>query len=88
VAAYAFSPIDLIPDFIPVVGWLDDLLIVPAGILLARRLVPGHVLEEARLRAANEPARPRSAAGLAIVLGLWVLAAVAVGLLVWRRMRG
>lgn len=48
---YALSPIDLIPDFIPVIGYLDDLLLVPAGIALARKLVPKDVLEDCRLRA-------------------------------------
>ena len=51
VAAYALSPIDLIPDFIPVLGYLDDLLIVPLGLLLVVRLLPPHVLESARLKA-------------------------------------
>ena len=51
VAAYALSPIDLIPDFIPVLGWLDDLVIVPAGVLAVRALVPAQVMEECRARA-------------------------------------
>ena len=48
VAAYALSPIDLIPDFIPLIGWLDDLIIVPAGIALALRLIPPDLLAEFR----------------------------------------
>ncbi len=51
VVAYAFSPIDLIPDFIPVLGYLDDLIIVPIGIFLALKLIPPHVIEEYRFRA-------------------------------------
>ena len=51
--AYALSPIDLIPDFVPVLGYLDDLLIVPAGIWLAIRLIPAEVMEEARATAAT-----------------------------------
>lgn len=51
VAAYALSPIDLIPDFVPVIGYLDDLVIVPAGIAVAVRMVPEHVLVECRVKA-------------------------------------
>ena len=72
VAAYAFSPIDLIPDFIPVLGYLDDLIIVPAGIWLALKMIPPPVLEELRERAADK-ARPVSKAGLALVLSVWLL---------------
>ncbi len=53
VVAYAFSPIDLIPDFIPVIGYLDDLVLVPLGIHLALRMIPPHVLAEAREKAKN-----------------------------------
>ena len=60
VAAYAFSPIDLIPDFIPVIGYLDDLIIVPLGILLAVRLIPADVLAEHRSAASEAAERPTS----------------------------
>ncbi len=76
VAAYALSPIDLIPDFIPVVGYLDDLLIVPAGIWLAIRLVPADVLAEHRRTAADMTSRPVSRAGMAAIVVIWVLGAV------------
>src|SRR6187455_445695 len=64
VAAYALSPIDLIPDFVPVLGYLDDLLLVPLGILLAVRLIPDRVVEDLRAKAA-EQRRPASRAGMA-----------------------
>lgn len=77
VAAYALSPVDLIPDFIPVLGYLDDLLIVPAGIWLVVRLIPADVLDDLRSKAEDQ-ARPTSRLGLALVLAIWlaVLAAV------------
>ena len=76
VAAYAFSPIDLIPDFIPVLGYLDDLVIVPLGIALVVRLIPNPVWEECLTRARTEPAA-RSRAGwvaAGIIILLWLLA--------------
>ena len=79
VAAYALSPIDLIPDFIPLLGYLDDLLIVPLGILLAVRLIPPPILAELRARAL-EHGRPVSRAGLALVISIWLAAA---GLALW-----
>ena len=78
VAAYALSPIDLIPDFIPVLGLLDDLLIVPAGIWLARRMLPASLLAELRERAANMQ-RPRSNVGAAMIIIAWLLAIGAAG---------
>jgi uncharacterized membrane protein YkvA (DUF1232 family) len=80
VAAYALSPVDLIPDFVPVLGYLDDLVIVPLGILLAVRLVPAPLMAEFRAEAARREARPRSCAGAAVVVLLWVVGA---GLLLW-----
>lgn len=79
VVAYALSPIDLIPDFIPVLGYLDDLLLLPLGIWLAIRLMPPAILSECRAQALaweNTP-RPVSRAGAVAVLLLWVLAASA-----------
>ncbi|WP_409013427.1 YkvA family protein [Deinococcus sp.] len=81
VLAYALSPIDLIPDFIPVLGYLDDLLLVPAGLWLARRMIPAQVMAEARAHAAANPARlPRSTAGLVFML---IVYAALLGLLGW-----
>lgn len=79
VAAYALSPIDLIPDAVPVLGYLDDLVLVPLGLLLVIRLLPAAVLADARQQAARTLARPRSRAAAAVIVGLW-LAAAAAGL--------
>jgi uncharacterized membrane protein YkvA (DUF1232 family) len=73
VAAYALSPIDLIPDFIPVLGYLDDLLIVPLGILLAVRLIPAELMAEFRIAATTRVDRPLGRWGAAMVVALWSL---------------
>ena len=79
IVAYALSPIDLIPDFIPVLGLLDELLLLPAAIWLALRLVPASVLEDSRRRAEAALDRPTSRrAAIAIVL-VWIACAVALG---------
>ncbi|MBY3180826.1 YkvA family protein [Rhizobium laguerreae] len=72
VAAYALSPIDLIPDFIPVFGYLDDLFIVPLGIMLAIRLVPVEVMNELRTEATGRIERPSSRVGLIFILAVWL----------------
>lgn len=72
-AGYAFSPIDLIPDVIPILGLLDDLLIIPLGILLAVRLIPPDLMQEFRARA-TETERPRSLAGAVAIVTLWIAA--------------
>lgn len=71
VAAYALSPIDLIPDFIPVLGWLDDLLIVPLGLWVVRRLIPDPLWAELHAAAETASERPSSRAGMAFILLLW-----------------
>ncbi len=76
VAAYALSPIDLIPDFIPVLGLLDDAVLIPAGLWLFLKLVPAELLEEHRAAAAAAAERPVSRLGLALVLALWIAAAL------------
>jgi len=85
IAAYALSPIDLIPDFVPVLGYLDDLLIVPAGLLLVIRLLPEPVLAASRAKAAAALERPRSWAAAALIVLLWVLCAAAAGWWLWAR---
>lgn len=72
VAGYALSPIDLIPDFIPVLGYLDDLVIVPLGILLAVRLIPREILDEHRATAAKTLERPRSRAAMIAIIMIWI----------------
>ena len=84
VAAYALSPIDLIPDFIPVLGYRGDRLRVPRGLLLVIRMRPPEVLADARSRAAATLARPRSVAAAVAIVALW-LAAAAAGLWWWLR---
>jgi len=80
VAAYALSPIDLIPDFIPVIGYLDDLIIVPLGIVLAVRLIPADILAEHRAVAAEASKRPSNNAAAFVIVAIWIgLALVAVG---------
>lgn len=78
VIAYAFSPVDLIPDFIPVLGYLDDLIIIPAGIALAIRLIPAEVMADAHLRGEAQGGEKSwlryLAAGIIILLWLAVAA--------------
>ena len=79
VAAYALSPIDLIPDFVPVLGYLDELIILPLGILLAVRLIPPAVFAEHRATATAAPMQPSRGAA-AVIIAIWVgLALVALG---------
>ena len=81
VVGYAFSPIDLIPDVIPVLGYLDDLLIVPLGIALAIRMIPPSVLAECREEARNAKDRPVNKVAAVVVVAIWIaLAALAVWL--------
>lgn len=80
VAAYALSPIDLIPDFIPVIGYLDDLIIVPLGILLAVRLIPADILAEHRFAASEAAERPTSRTAALVIVAIWIgLALVGLG---------
>ncbi|MBY5797045.1 YkvA family protein [Rhizobium leguminosarum] len=80
VAAYALSPIDLIPDFIPILGYLDDLLIVPLGIMLAIRLVPVEVMNELRREATRRTERPSSRVGLIFILAVWLICIIFLAL--------
>ena len=73
VVAYALSPFDLIPDFVPVLGYLDDLIIVPAGIAVVLRLVPAEVLADCREQARAHADRPVSRLGAVFILAIWLL---------------
>ncbi|MBX9576436.1 MAG: DUF1232 domain-containing protein [Caulobacteraceae bacterium] len=82
VAAYALSPIDLIPDFIPVLGYLDDLVIVPLGVALAVRMIPATLMAEFRTQATNH-ARPTNRPMAIAIVSLWTLAGISAAIWVW-----
>lgn len=83
IAAYAFSPIDLIPDAIPVLGWVDDALIVPLGVLLVLRLAPRAVVADARARAMQDATRPVSRTTAALVVATWMLLSAGIAAWAW-----
>ena len=87
VAGYAFSPIDLIPDPIPVLGYLDDLILVPLGVLATRRLIPKSILDECRERAQNTISQggPVNRMAAVVIVVVWVLAVTAVIWFIARR---
>ena len=79
VVAHTFSPIDLIPDFVPILGYLDDLIITPGGIWLAVRLIPPEVMEEARAAVATRDLdRSAGKVGAVIIITLWIVVAIGV----------
>jgi uncharacterized membrane protein YkvA (DUF1232 family) len=86
VVAHTVSPIDLIPDFIPVLGYLDDLIITPLGIALALRMIPPEVMARARQAAAAASAQGRinSRAGIVIVLVAWAIGLAILGVVIAR----
>jgi uncharacterized membrane protein YkvA (DUF1232 family) len=84
VVAYALSPIDLIPDFIPIVGYLDDLILVPLGIALAVKMIPEAVLVDCRIRAQAASERPTNRKAAAIIVAIWLAAAALVVWLAYR----
>jgi len=88
VAAYAFSPIDLVPDFIPVLGYLDDIVLIPLGVGLAIKLIPAEVMAECRERAAGDMARSkRSMVGAVFIVGVWILVAGAIAWAIFSKRR-
>ena len=84
VAGYALSPIDLIPDFIPVIGYLDDLVIVPLGILAVVKLIPPDIMAEHRATAAIASERPISRVAALVILLFWIGSMALVGWLIYR----
>ena len=96
VVAYAFSPIDLIPDFVPILGYLDDLILVPLGIALALRMIPASVLKDCREEASRtlveagrtlSSDRPRNWVAGVVIVALWVLSISLTGFFVYRSLR-
>lgn len=77
IAGYAFSPIDLIPDFIPIIGYLDDAIIVPLGILIAIKLIPKEVMVDTRIRARDwleqRKQKPQNKTMAILIILIWVL---------------
>ena len=88
IVAYALSPIDLIPDFVPVVGYLDDLVLVPLGLLLMLRLIPAPVMAEHRAAAAEIAQRPVSYAGAAAIIVVWLAVLAVAAYATARHFRG
>ncbi|WLV25570.1 YkvA family protein [Aciduricibacillus chroicocephali] len=86
VVAYAFSPIDLIPDFIPVLGYLDDLIIVPLGISISLKIIPSNVLEENREKAEDlrRKGKPKNWLMGSLFILIWLLFAVWIGKIVMK----
>jgi uncharacterized membrane protein YkvA (DUF1232 family) len=90
VVAYALSPIDLIPDFVPILGYLDDLVLIPLGLALLVRLVPDEVMADARERAniALSVDRPRSYAAAAVIVLIWLAVAALGTFWLWKVFTG
>jgi uncharacterized membrane protein YkvA (DUF1232 family) len=84
VVAYALSPIDLIPDFIPVLGYLDDLILVPFGIALVVKMIPESVLVDCRARAQTASEKPTDRRGAAVIVAVWLVAAALLLSLAYR----
>ena len=88
VAGYALSPIDLIPDFIPVVGYLDDMIIVPLGIWLVVSLIPEQIMREHRIAAERAVETPASRGGMMAIMALWIFGACVLGWIGYARWNG
>ena len=90
VVGYALSPIDLIPDFVPVLGYLDDLIVLPLGLSIALRLIPVEVMEDCRAQARERMAggKPRNWLAAGVIVAIWLALAAGVGLWAWRGSEG
>ena len=88
IAAYALSPIDLIPDFIPVLGYLDEVILLPLAIILAVRLVPTDLMAEFRAKAQLIADRPASRVAAVVIIAIWVAAAAVIIWMFWPRTAG
>jgi len=86
VVGYAFSPIDLIPDPIPILGYLDDLVLIPLGVVLAVKMIPPQVMDESRARAKEvmTQGKPVNKVAAAVIITIWVGLAVVVGVVAYR----
>jgi len=86
VVAYAFSPIDLIPDFIPILGYLDDLVLIPFGVALALKMIPPDVMDECRARSREFMAagKPKNLMAAIVIIAIWILFAVTAVVVVLR----
>jgi uncharacterized membrane protein YkvA (DUF1232 family) len=89
VVAYAFSPIDLIPDFIPVLGYLDDLVLIPAGAALALKMIPAEVMRSARLKAEQhlKDKKPTNWIMAGVILVIWLVILIWLGLIIWKALQ-
>lgn len=87
VAGYALSPVDLIPDFIPVLGYLDDLVMLPLGILATVAMIPRPLMTELRAAAEMLEARPQSRSAVLIIICVWIVAAAFAGWLIYRNFK-
>lgn len=83
IVAYALSPIDLIPDFIPLIGYLDDLLLVPLGIVLIIRLIPSDLMNEFRQTAESMGRLPHNRTAAAVIVALWLVGAAVACIWLW-----
>jgi uncharacterized membrane protein YkvA (DUF1232 family) len=86
IAAFAISPIDLIPDFIPILGYLDDIILLPLGIIIVIKLTPTNVIQSSRFKAAKVMAKPVSHTAAAVIVVTWILSISAFCFLLWGTM--